>query len=359
MTQTLVDRIVGATLYEGYILYPYRPTSVKNQVRWTFGGVFPRAYAEQSRGTERSAVTTECLLRARAGARVTVTARFLHPVTRTVLQMREPVPALTDEAVASATPVASLEAGGRRHVSWEEATERSIDAGTYDVSLLRTAPRTVTVSFAARTEREPVDREDEMVVGVIERAWQALEIRVTVSAEQRDQGGDAEEERVHAIRVEVSNTTDADCVTRDSALLHALVSAHVVLTSHDASWLSLADPPDDVRAAAAACVNDGLWPVLISEECADDTVLASPIILEDHPQVAPESAGDLFDATEIDEILSLRILTLTDEEKDEMRAADARARELLERTEALTAQQFTRMHGTIRELRPASRDRRE
>jgi hypothetical protein len=348
MSRTLVDRIVGATLYEGYILYPYRPTSVKNQVRWTFGGVFPRAYAEQSRGTERSAVTTECLLRTDAGARVIVTARFLHPVTRTVLRLPEPVPALTDAAVATATAVAALEAGGRRHVSWEEATERSIDAGTHDVSHLCNAPQTCTVTFPAHSEREAIEREDGMIVGVIERTWQKLEIQVTVSAASSRLSDD----RVHAIRVEVSNTTDADGITRDSALLHALVSAHVVMSSHGASWLSLADPPDDVSADAARCVNDGLWPVLISEQCTDDTVLASPIILEDHPQLAPESAGDLFDATEIDEILSLRILTLTDEEKDEMRAADARARELLERTEALTEQQFMRMHGTIRELRP-------
>ena len=353
-SQSVVDRIVGATLYEGYILYPYRPTSVKNQVRWTFGGVFPRAYAEQCGGTERSAVTTECLLRASAGARVTVTARFLHPVTRTVLQLSQPVSVLTDDAVAGATAVPSLDAGGRRHVSWEEATERSVDAGTYDVSLLLAAPQSCTVAFPAHSEREPVEREDGMIVGVIERTWQELEVRVSVSAAQRRE---ETEPAVQAIRVELSNTTHAGGITRDSALLHSLVSAHVVLSSHGAPWLSLADPPDDVRADAAACVNDGLWPVLISERCADDTVLASPIILEDHPQLAPESAGDLFDATEIDEILSLRILTLTDEEKNEMRAADARARELLERTESLTEHQFMRMHGTIRELRPSSGER--
>ncbi|MGH7687042.1 MAG: hypothetical protein ACREN2_09535 [Candidatus Dormibacteria bacterium] len=351
MTRSLVDRIVAATLYEGYILYPYRPTSVKNQVRWTFGGVFPRGYAEQSGGTERSAVATECLLRAGADARLSVTARFLHPVTRTVLQLSEPVRTLTDHDVARATAVASLDAGSRRHVSWEEATERSVDAGTYDVGLLLDAPRTVSVTFPAHSEREPVDRGDGIIVGVIERAWQELAVSVSISAHEHL------EESACAIRVEVSNTTDADGITRDAALLHALVSAHVVLNAQGASWLSLADPPDDARGAAAACVNDGLWPVLISDACADDTVLASPIILEDHPQIAPESAGDLFDATEIDEILSLRILALTDDEKDEMRAADARSRDLLERTESLTGEEFMRMHGTIRELRPVPGDR--
>ena len=91
---------------------------------------------------------------------------------------------------------------------------------------------------------------------------------------------------------------------------------------------------------------------------SSDVVLASPIILEDHPQVAPESSGDLFDATEIDEILSLRILALTDDEKAEMRASDARARALLDRTEALTGDDLMRMHGTIRAVRPVIGDRR-
>jgi hypothetical protein len=81
-------------------------------------------------------------------------------------------------------------------------------------------------------------------------------------------------------------------------------------------------------------------------------VLASPIILEDHPQLAPESAGELFDSTEIDEILSLRILTLTDEEKAEMRGADERARAILDRTESLTQDDFMRMHGTLRSVSP-------
>ena len=83
----------------------------------------------------------------------------------------------------------------------------------------------------------------------------------------------------------------------------------------------------------------------------NDTMLASPIILYDYPQIAPESAGDLFDGTEIDEILSLRIMTMTDEEKREMRGSDERARQMLERTEAMPAEQFMKLHGALRGLR--------
>ena len=55
-------------------------------------------------------------------------------------------------------------------------------------------------------------------------------------------------------------------------------------------------------------------------------MLCSPIILYDYPKIAPESAGDFFDGTEMDEMLTLRVLTLTDAEKQEMRNGDPRAR---------------------------------
>jgi hydrogenase maturation protease len=85
-------------------------------------------------------------------------------------------------------------------------------------------------------------------------------------------------------------------------------------------------------------------------------MLSSPIILYDYPQIAPESAGDLFDGTEIDEILALRILTLTEDEKREMRDGDERARQILERTEALPEEQFLKLHGVLRGMRPTSED---
>ena len=82
-------------------------------------------------------------------------------------------------------------------------------------------------------------------------------------------------------------------------------------------------PGGRFREASAGCRNVGLWPVLVGEEGSRSAMLAAPIILYDYPRVAPESHGDLFDATEIDEILTLRILTLTDAEKAEMAASDA------------------------------------
>jgi hypothetical protein len=90
--------------------------------------------------------------------------------------------------------------------------------------------------------------------------------------------------------------------------------------------------------------------VLAGEPGERHTVLSSPIILPDHPEIAPESPGDLFDGGEIDQLLTLSILSMTDAERQEMREADPRTRRILERTESLTREQLMRLHGAIREL---------
>jgi hypothetical protein len=163
---------------------------------------------------------------------------------------------------------------------------------------------------------------------------------------------------VYRLGVRVSNRTPLEAASgasRDELLLRSLVSAHLILTVSGGTFVSLLDPPAALAGAAAQCENIGVWPVLAGETGARDTMLASPIILYDYPVIAPESAGDLFDSTEIDEILSLRIMTLTDAEKQEMRESDERARLLLERTEALSADEMMRLHGTLRPPIPDGR----
>jgi hypothetical protein len=111
------------------------------------------------------------------------------------------------------------------------------------------------------------------------------------------------------------------------------------------------DPPEELREAAQGCENIKMWPVLVGEEGERNMMLSAPIILYDYPRIAPESPGDLFDGTEIDQLLVFNILNLTDEEKEEMRASDPRAREILERTESLSSEELMNLHGAIREFR--------
>jgi hypothetical protein len=115
---------------------------------------------------------------------------------------------------------------------------------------------------------------------------------------------------------------------------HTFRGTHTILRTRRGRFISAREPE------AAGCENVRTWPVLVG----DDAVLSSPIILDDHPRIAPESPGDLFDGGEIDALLTLNILALTDEEKAEMRD-DPRTREILERTEALTQEQLMQLHG--------------
>jgi hypothetical protein len=123
-----------------------------------------------------------------------------------------------------------------------------------------------------------------------------------------------------------------------------------VLRAHGGAWVSATDPPEHLRADADACAQDGWWPILVGEPGDRSTLLASPIILSDHPEIAPESPGDLFDSGEIDQMLVLNILAMTDQERRDMRDADPRTRAILERTEALSREEIMRLHGAVREF---------
>ena len=55
---------------------------------------------------------------------------------------------------------------------------------------------------------------------------------------------------------------------------------------------------------------------------ADDVLLGAAIVLPDHPQIAPESRGSLFDSTEIEEALLLHVQVLSDDERAAIAADD-------------------------------------
>jgi hypothetical protein len=176
------------------------------------------------------------------------------------------------------------------------------------------------------------------------RSWHGLQGQVEVAATP------AQAAETWRVSVEIRNTTPFADGSRQDALAYTFCSAHTLLHASGGGFVSLTDPPDELRDAAAGCHNAGTWPVLVGAQGDHTTMLSSPIILEDYPRVAPESPGDLFDGGEIDQLLLLNILALTDEEKAEMAAADPRAREILERTEALSPEEMMRLHGAIREF---------
>jgi hypothetical protein len=346
MNQALVDRIVQALLYEGYILYPYRP-SVKNRQRWTFGGLYPQAYCTAQGGADSWTMQTECLVRG-AQPSLDLTVRFLHLQTRQIGALEQPVRGLGTET-PSWRPVESLDVDGRMYQSWQEASERAIHLDALSLPELAGEPRRHAFAFPSQQTTEPITNALGEVVGVIVREQRYVTGAVELGAERLV-------DDLHKLTVRVHNQSTWSPTgppSRDDALLHSLLSTHTVLGVSGGDFVSLLDPPEPYRAFAAACRNIGTWPVLVGENGATDTMLSSPIILYDYPEVAPESPGDLYDATEIDEILTLRVLTLTDEEKRQAVALDPRAHDLLERTEQLAREQLLSLHGTLRGLRPA------
>ena len=247
--------------------------------------------------------------------------------------------------------VDQLKVNGQTFVSWQEAMEREVTASQLCL-LTPSSHRTFFFEFPAGRELEPLCNNAGQIEGVVIREWKTLCGFVETLSEQL-QGG------VIKVTVGICNLTANELPreqSRADALMDSLVSAHTILSAENGQFVSLLDPPDELKDLATKCSNVGTWPVLVGEEGERHTMLSSPIILYDYPQIAPESPGGLFDGTEIDEILSLRILTMTEEEKREMRQSDERTRQILERTESMPPEQFMKLHGALRGLHPVTKE---
>jgi len=347
MNLAVVDKIAKAVLYEGYMLYPYRPSSVKNQQRWNFGVLCPQSYSDAQDGSEAWLMRTECLVEGSSLSSLEVRVRFLQLVARSVGELKMPSTELVPDAIPEFRPVEKLEVNDRVYQAWQEAVEREVVVPVCNVEALVSTPKVHAFTFPAQKQFEPLIDSRGQMVGILEREGNAIAGEVEVSAAQHDHGS-------FTVSVQVRNNTPfivATKASREEALLSSLVSTHTVLGVYDGTFVSLLAPPENLSELAATCKNVGTWPVLVGEEGQCGTILSSPIILYDYPQIAPESAGDLFDGTEIDEILSLRIMTLTDDEKREMSQSDERARQMLERTETMPVEQLMKLHGVLRGLR--------
>jgi hydrogenase maturation protease len=350
MNRSAVDPIADAVLYEGYILYPYRP-SVKNRQRWTFGGLYPAAWCRAGSG-DASACQTECLVSGGPATRFEAVVRFLHLTARQPAEVAPPLAEWPAGAEPPLRPVEALRVGGRLFPTWQEAEPREVPLEEVALGELAAHPRQRPFALPGGRRVETVRGEGGQIVGALVREQRPVEGVVEAGAREVGDG-------LYRVALRVANRTSlagAGEPGRDEVLLHALVSTHALLGVSGGEFVSLLDPPERWREAASGCRNVGTWPVLAGEERRRDTMLSSPIILYDYPQVAPESPGDFFDGTEIDEILTLRIMTMTDEEKREMAAVDERAGALLARTEAMAREQLLGLHGTVRGLRPVQEE---
>jgi hypothetical protein len=341
----MVDQLARALLYEGYSLYPYRP-SVKNRRRWTFGGIYPPHWSLAQDGTDPCVMQTQCLLESGPASALRINVRFLQLVDRTIGELVHPVDELPPAGEPEFRLLPRLSVGEKLYQPWQEAIEREVELGEIPVSQLRAGRLQKRFTFPHQRNIEPLRQPAGPIVAMLIRRQETIAGTVELSAA-------ALEDHLLRITVRIGNRThmaDAESAARDEALMRSLVSTHTILLAGDARFISQTDPPARWRDHALKCANIGAWPVLVGAPGEGGTMLSSPIIVEDYPKIAPQSPGDLFDATEIDEILTLRIMTLTDEEKRLAAGLDDRVRHLLARTQALARDELMGLHGTLRDV---------
>jgi hypothetical protein len=344
--------VADTVLYEGYVLYPYRASARKNQLRWQFGVLVPLPCADVD-GPERAFNRTEVVVVPGAEPTLDLRVRCLQVQRRSV-----------EAAVAGGGFVAaeSVLVDGTPVRAWDEALDHEIDVSGVALRSLVGNPRTIGFELEECDGSELLGDAAGSTVGRVRRHAEAVSGSVVLEAVwvRTDAGQDGEPRDILRVSVTVANLTSwppasgEHSEARETVMRYSLVAAHTVLAIRDGTFISSLDPPDEYGRAVADCTNEGTFPVLVggmSTSQAERLVLASPIILYDHPAIAPESEGDLCDATEIDEILALRVLTLTDEEKSEARATDPRSAAIVDRCDSMSPDAWSLLHGTFRPIR--------
>ncbi len=325
-------RVADAVLYEGYLLFPYTASAQKNRVRWQFGVVVPEEYARGGNG-EPAHQQTEVLLACDDGAQVTVLLRFLQVEVRRV--------ELIDGDETALVP--SLTVDGTTYVTFDEAVPRDVWT---PIEAVPGAEVLVPLAIDGAHDEELVRDAPGIVRGRIVRERWPLRGTLAIRCDAV-----AGAPSLVKLRARVENASIVVPGERCAALRTAFVSTHLLLSAQNAQFISVLDPIPDAAPATATLENQHVFPVLVGESGTDaqrsSMVLSSPIILYDFPALAPQTGEDAFDATEIDELLRLSVLSLPDAERAEARATDPRARAIVEQAERLDAPELLRLHGVM------------
>jgi hypothetical protein len=288
-----LERLVDALLYEGYALYPYTPGTTKNATPTPFGIIYPPAYAERNPSTfDRSRV--ECVLDPDEDAEVRGAVRF-------------------------------LQAAGERH----EAAARSLDLEPVRLTALLDGGGA------------PVEFEFDGARRVTGRA--------RIRAEEVPERG------LVKLMLCVHNATplaadEVEEMDRREALGASLLSTQIVAEVEGGRFISPLEREGAAGEAAGRCRNENTWPVLAGAD--DAAVLGAPIFLPDHPRMAPESLGSLFDATEIEEALLLHVQALSEGERQAIAGQDPAVRDMVERADSATPEEIVRLHGRLEPADP-------
>jgi hypothetical protein len=313
--------VADAVLYEGYLLYPYRANSRKNQTRWQFGVLGPAGAADAGIG-EDDTLSAQVVVTPRPNATLSVAVRFLQLQHRGVEK---------DVGDGRFEPVEELVSASQSWLRWDEAVERELLFGPFDIE--SQLPQTLPIQVDAGTDIENVDG------GRLVRTRRALHAQLEIAADHDD--------GYVRLTMTVRNTA-SPANDKDEAIAVSLIGTHLLAEIAGGDFVSLLEPPASADNAVARCRHHRCFPVLAGPPGDHALTLVSPIILYDHPEIAEQSEGALYDSTEIDEILTLRIMTMTDEEKATARATDPLAAQIIDRCDSMSPEALLNLHGVLR-----------
>ncbi len=231
-------------------------------------------------------------------------------------------------------PVDELTSASGSWLSWDEAVEVE-----FPFALELAGPSqqwALPVLAPGGTDIESV------VGGRLVRTRQEVRASLEMAVER-----DEDFEGLDRVTIRLHNT-GAAATNKDDSIARSLIGTHVIANAVEGEFISLLDPPAHAAAAAARCRQHRCFPVLAGPAGEHDLLLVSPIILYDHPEIAEQSEGALYDSTEIDEILTLRVMTMTDGEKAQARATDPLAARIIDRCDAMSPEAMQRLHGVLR-----------
>ncbi len=317
--------VADAILYEGYLLYPYRASSSRNRSRWQWGVLGPPGAADAGIGEDDSIAAQFLVDGSQA---ITLTVRFLQ------LQHRR---AERESGLDRFEPVDELITPSGSWLTWDEAVEHEESFGPLALDDPARA-WTLSVTAPGATSNEAVEG------GRLARDRREVSATLTVGIEP--------DGALLRVSVRVANT-GAPAADKDDAIARSLIGTHIIAEAIGGKFVSLLEPPSPAADAVSRCTRHRCFPVLAGPPGAGDLLLISPIILYDHPEVAEQSETALYDCTEIDEILTLRVMTMTDQEKAQARATDPLAAQIIDRCDAMSPEAMSRLHGALRDPREA------
>jgi hypothetical protein len=282
-----------------------RFSSKKSAQPPTAGRVYPQVYTVTRSSAEPSVVQMECLARnLRQEMTVEVSACFLQLISRELRTISPPPLELAGREAHAFGRVSELCVDGRLHQARREAVERKVKPSRLVVAGLQPCQSQVRFYLSAGQVFQPIRDQCGRVVGAVIGRQEALQGMVEVTAQPVGA-------QLFKIRVNILNQTPmepAELVDQETVLMRTFACAHTVLHASDGEFVSMTHPPEACREAAAQCRNSSVWPVLVGDREIGErhTLISSPVMLSDYPEIGPGIIGKMLEGTELQAVQALR-----------------------------------------------------